>query len=415
MVREIVDSRFGSLPFADVGKAGDVVGQFALGIVDRRDGSPFRIDHAILAQIPELALPVTGFAQRSPHQLVGFTRGLVRGEDARILAQQFFRAIAAVALKCLVDCNDAVAAIGDQDRLTAVLENLGIKAQGILCTLAVRDVAPGAVNCLATGEVDHRQRHLRGKGRTIDAGVNPLEAVQALVARQRHHPFRLAVRILAVRLDRWRQLRRMGIQELVLVGVTERVDCRIIAFDKAAVLDDPHRIRRAFEHRAQPALRALPERHVAQGLDDGDDIAFLVADRAGVNLQVQLVAAQGHDTPVLRVYALGNLQRLVVDRVVVVDLFQAILDHQVSQARALDAVEGAPVIARTQNLTRRHAGQGLAGLVPDDDLALRVKDERRHHELLHHFRGEAQAAVIRDFLRFTPAPGKGCSHCITLG
>ena len=103
--------------------------------------------------------------------------------------------------------------------------------------------------------------------------------------------------------------------------------------------------------------------------------------------------------------ALGDLERLVVDRVEVVDLFQAILDHQIGQARALDTVEGPPVIAGAQNFARNHAGQGLAGLVPDNDLAFRIKDERRHHELLHHFRGEAQAAVVRDFLRFTPAPG----------
>ena len=316
---EVVDARFGGLAFADVGEAGNVVGNATLVVVDHRDRSPLRIGDAVLAQVPQLTLPVARLAQRRPHCLIGLRRRLVRSEDSRILAAQVVDRVPGIAGQRAVDRHDAIARVGNEDGLATVFEHLGVEPQGFLVALAVGDVAPGAEDHLMLGQFDIRERHFGREGAAIGAAVNPFETVQPAFAGQREMALRLCEGVLAVRLRRRRQVCRVRVQEFGLAVVAERPYGGIVAIDEMVVLDDPYRVRRRFEKGAQAHFGRLALRHVAQGLDDRDQLPAVVNDRAGIDLDVQLGTAQRHHAPVFGVDAIGHFQRVVVDRIVDVD------------------------------------------------------------------------------------------------
>lgn len=138
-------------------------------------------------------------------------------------------------------------------------------------------------------------------------------------------------------------------------------------------------------------------RHVAQRLDDGDELAGFVVNGARVDGQVEPGAHLRHDAPVFRAAAMrcrGVARGVVPVGVELVDFFGAAQREQVGQAGARFIVEAAPVFAGADDLAGLDAGQPLASAVPDEDAAVGVDDEGRHDQVLHQPDGKIHVANI---------------------
>ena len=135
--------------------------------------------------------------------------------------------------------------------------------------------------------------------------------------------------------------------------------------------------------RLQGRLGALLVGHVAQGLDDRDQIAGLVMDRAGVDGEIEVAAELRHHAPVLG----GKAGAVVaVDGEFGIELGELVGPaerHEIGKAVSAPFVERAPVLAGADHLGGRDAGQPLAGPVPDHDAPLRIDDESRDDQMLH--------------------------------
>ena len=180
VTRQVVDARLGRLALADVGEAGDVVRHRAGLVADQRNRRPFRIGAAVLAPVPQLALPEALRLEGRPQFLIGLGRRVAGGQDARILAVQVFEREAGVARQRLVDRHDAVVAVGDQDRFAAVLEDLGVEAQALRRVLALA-VAPAE---LAPGPSDPAEPE-QPDGAVADAEVQAAGVDLPVIRRER--------------------------------------------------------------------------------------------------------------------------------------------------------------------------------------------------------------------------------------
>jgi hypothetical protein len=105
---------------ADVVEIGDIVLRHAGFVADDRDRQPFWIGAAVLALVPNFALPEAFLGQRLPHRAKKCRVGVAGGENFRILTQNFVNAVTGHFGKGRIDCNNPVAGVGDQNRFPAL-------------------------------------------------------------------------------------------------------------------------------------------------------------------------------------------------------------------------------------------------------------------------------------------------------
>ena len=126
------DALFILLALGDVAEGGDII----LGAVafppHGGDRQPFREHLAVLAAVPDLALPPAGPRQRVPHGVVEFGVVAAGTQDCRVPAGDFFLGVAGYLGEGRVDHDDAVSGIADQDGLGGDFEDGGGQPQVLL-------------------------------------------------------------------------------------------------------------------------------------------------------------------------------------------------------------------------------------------------------------------------------------------
>ncbi|MCY1425710.1 hypothetical protein D9M71_415050 [compost metagenome] len=137
----VVEPRLGVLERRDVGEHTDVVGDLLLAIAHGADGEPFGVGLAVLAAVPDLALPVPFAIQLVPHGGVEGAVVLTGGEHAGRLAEGFFLAVAGDLAESAVDRGDALFGVGDHHAFGGAFEDGGCLPQFFLHLLALGDVA----------------------------------------------------------------------------------------------------------------------------------------------------------------------------------------------------------------------------------------------------------------------------------
>jgi hypothetical protein len=160
--RQQLDAFLVLLLVRDVREGGHIVGGLALGVAHGRDGQPLWVHLAVLAPVPDLALPAAMLADRLPHAAVEpavVPHGL---EHARRLADHLVARIAGDGAERPVHADDGAVLLGDDHTLGAVVEHRGCLAQVVFHALALGDVqhhahqsAHAAVGVGEGGLVEH--------------------------------------------------------------------------------------------------------------------------------------------------------------------------------------------------------------------------------------------------------------------
>ena len=137
----VVESRLGMLEAGDVGEYANEVGDLVVGVAHGADGQPLGVELAILALVPDLALPVAIGGKAVPHGGVEGVVVLPGGQQAGALAEGFRLAVAGDLGEGAVDGGDALFEVGDHDAFGGALEDGGGLLQFFLHLLALGDVA----------------------------------------------------------------------------------------------------------------------------------------------------------------------------------------------------------------------------------------------------------------------------------
>ena len=105
---------------ADVVEVGHIVLRHAGFVADNRDRQPLGIGAAVLALVPDFALPEAFLGQRLPHRTKKRRVGVAGGENFWIFTQNFVNAVTSHFGKSRIDCDNPVAGIGNQNRFPAL-------------------------------------------------------------------------------------------------------------------------------------------------------------------------------------------------------------------------------------------------------------------------------------------------------
>ena len=119
MMHQVADSFFRGLALADIGKGRYVVRGFVLLVLDPGDRQTNRIFAAVLAAVPDFALPGADIVQRRPKFFVKSPVMAAGLQHRRALADDFFLLVAGQPGKGIVDGQDSRRGIGDEHRLAA--------------------------------------------------------------------------------------------------------------------------------------------------------------------------------------------------------------------------------------------------------------------------------------------------------
>ena len=169
----------------DVGEQRHVMHGPALRVAHGADGEQFRIQLAILATIPDLAIPITVIQQIAPHCGIELGFVVARLDDPRILAERLLAAVAGDAGECLIDVDDRTVGRGDRDAFPCVREHAGsqqVLAFRFLAFRYFRDHTEQAT--ILTPRIDKApRREVSPKRRSIDAAEN------AILPRRKTPPF----------------------------------------------------------------------------------------------------------------------------------------------------------------------------------------------------------------------------------
>ena len=156
VVRQVFQLPLLGLFFGDVGEHAHVMRDLARRVAHGRQRHVLRKDFAVLAAVPDLALPVPGLGQGRPHRLIKRLVVAARLEDARGLAQQLFFGIAQQPGERCVDRQDAAVGIGHHHALHGVVHHRG--GQALAGLAALQRGARG----LDLVEVLHHTHQVRG-------------------------------------------------------------------------------------------------------------------------------------------------------------------------------------------------------------------------------------------------------------
>ena len=140
----LVQFEVDALFFGDVFLHRDIVGDRPVGLVQRRDDGEFDVFAAVLPAVMQLTLPRTALGQRRPHGGEGRRRRLARVQDARILADHFFAAVAGGPREGVVHVLDRCIEAGNHDAFGTLLDGQGKLAQLRLGPARICHVAKNA-------------------------------------------------------------------------------------------------------------------------------------------------------------------------------------------------------------------------------------------------------------------------------
>jgi len=157
VVRHLRQAVFLRLHHRDVGEHRDVVAHIAGLVVDYRHRQQQRRHLAVLAPVPDLALPVAAALQLVAHGEVEHRVVACRLQLARGMADQLVALVAGDAAAGAVDVQQPAAGVGNDDAVVGVLEHAGQQPQPFFGTALLGDVVPGADDAgdLAVVVVEH--------------------------------------------------------------------------------------------------------------------------------------------------------------------------------------------------------------------------------------------------------------------
>ena len=112
-----MDSLLGPLAFADIEMRSDIVCHNTLRIRHCRNCQPFGVFPAILAAIPDLALPSSGLRNAVPDSLIELGIVPPRSQQPGFLSNEFACRIAGTFDKCLIDADDDASGVGNNHAL----------------------------------------------------------------------------------------------------------------------------------------------------------------------------------------------------------------------------------------------------------------------------------------------------------
>ena len=128
----------------DIREQAEILGRFAFIVTHGTDRQQFGEQFAVLAPVPHFAAPVALFDHAAPHGAVERVVMQTRVEKARVGADHFLAPVAGDRAKSVVHIDDCRVRIRDQDAFARMGEHTGRKAQLLLCTLPLGDIARNA-------------------------------------------------------------------------------------------------------------------------------------------------------------------------------------------------------------------------------------------------------------------------------
>ncbi len=128
------------LDLAEVGAAADIVHHRAALIANGADGQQRRIDLAVLAPIPDLALPIAIGQDAMPHAAIEFRSLLARLQDTLVETGQFLEAISRHGTEGRIEVHHTSPGIGDDDAFLRIREHRGGEALPGRLVAVVREV-----------------------------------------------------------------------------------------------------------------------------------------------------------------------------------------------------------------------------------------------------------------------------------
>ncbi len=174
------DPLFRDLAFGDVVMRDDIMADDAVVAAHRRDREPLRIDLAVLAAVPDLALPSAVAMDRLPHLAEERFVVSAGAQHARRLADDFRGRVAGALGKGRIDAQDRVARVGHHHRFERI-ERDRRDAQFGFELLALGDVAPARAKAgeRALRIADRHPRDGEPDNRAVLADAAEFEVVAA--------------------------------------------------------------------------------------------------------------------------------------------------------------------------------------------------------------------------------------------
>ena len=167
----------------DVRKERDVLQHRAAPVMNGADRQHRRIDFAVPAPIPNLAVPMAFFDQILPHGGVKGRIVATGGEQARILAEHVGAGVKGDAREGFVDVEDGAIGRSDQDAFARVREDARRQPQFFLGALAIADVEQGYLQQQLVALAEGREMYLCIPKRTVRPAVMPIENDGAIAQR----------------------------------------------------------------------------------------------------------------------------------------------------------------------------------------------------------------------------------------
>ena len=139
-IGDAVELLFLALEPADVREGGHVVQQPAIAVANAADRQHLGELAAVLAAVPQFALPVVLLLEGFPQRAVEGGALPARAEQARVAPDALLAAVAGDAGEGRVDVDDAIVGVGDDDRLVTRREHAGGEVERLFGRLAAADV-----------------------------------------------------------------------------------------------------------------------------------------------------------------------------------------------------------------------------------------------------------------------------------
>ena len=143
VVRHVLELPLMLLELGDVGEKRNVVLRLVVGVAHGSDVELLGVQLAVLALVPQLAVPVPPGLQVAPHGGVELGAVATGPQHPRTLAEHLLARIAGDPGKGVVDFDDAPRRVGDHDAFVGVRENAGRQFEAGFGGLALGDVGEG--------------------------------------------------------------------------------------------------------------------------------------------------------------------------------------------------------------------------------------------------------------------------------
>ena len=184
-MRQLVDALLVMLELGDVGKQIDVVAEPAMLVMYRTDVAQCRVEGAILATVPEFALPVSAGPQVRPHLAIEACIVAPRGKQAGALAGDFLAAVAGDAFERRVDGQNPAIGAGHGDALAAVAKHAGGQPQ-LPAQVALAAAAQAGQQCQAGDQqqTGGKQPGRHGRARRVQPDDRACLGLRAVTEQQ---------------------------------------------------------------------------------------------------------------------------------------------------------------------------------------------------------------------------------------